>query len=99
MFIVCQNAFCHFVNKVLLLLLLEQQNARFNAGSQTSVSSKNKYIQVTRRLTALLPTYSNRPLVPERSCTQHRTLVSGGRERFILLEAISEQFNVFIVYE
>jgi len=41
----------------------EQQIARFNAGSQTSVSSKNKYIQVTRRLTALLPTYGNRPLV------------------------------------
>ena len=32
----------------------EQQIARFSAGNQTSVSSKNKYIQVIRRLTALL---------------------------------------------
>jgi len=79
----------------------EQQIARFNAGSQRSVCSKNKYIQVTRRLTALLPTYGNKPCtcaVAERSCTQHRTLVSGGREPFILLDDISEQFNDFIVY-
>ena len=41
----------------------EQHIARFNAGNQTSVSSKNRYIQVTRRLTALLPTYGNRPLL------------------------------------
>ena len=31
----------------------EQLIARFNAGNQTAVSSKNKYIQVTRRLTVL----------------------------------------------
>ena len=39
----------------------EQLIARFNAGDQTAVSSKNKYTKVTRRLTALLPTYSTRP--------------------------------------
>ena len=33
----------------------EQLIARFNAGDQTAVSSENKYSQVTRRLTALLP--------------------------------------------
>ena len=35
----------------------EQLIARFNAGNQTAVSSRNKYIQVTRRLAALLPTF------------------------------------------
>jgi len=39
----------------------EQLTARFNAGNQTS--SKNKYIQVTRRLTALLPTYGTKSLL------------------------------------
>ena len=41
----------------------EQLIDRFNAGNQTAVSGKNKYIQVTRRLTALLPTYGTRPLL------------------------------------
>ena len=43
----------------------EQLIAGFNAANQTAVSSKNKYIQVTRRLrpTVLLPTYGTRPLL------------------------------------
>jgi hypothetical protein len=41
----------------------EQLLARFLAGNRTTASSKNKYIQVTRRLTALLPTYGNIPLL------------------------------------
>lgn len=39
----------------------EQQLAQFLAGSRTAASCENKYIQVIRRLTALLPRYGNRP--------------------------------------
>ena len=41
----------------------EQLIARFNAGNQTAVSSKNKYVQVTRRLTVLLLMNGTRPLL------------------------------------
>ena len=49
----------------------EQLIAGFNAANQTAVSSKNKYIQVTRRLTVLLPTYGTRPLLEFLSGVAH----------------------------
>jgi len=60
---------------------------------------EDNYIGRLRRRRWAVPTFpialwkQTTCAVPERNCTQHRTLVSGGRERFILLDAISEQFT------
>jgi len=77
----------------------EQQIARFSAGNQTSVSSKNKYIQDVLQLCCLRT-------VTDRYCSTREELHTTSNfrfwwtwtERLILSDAISKQFNKFIVY-
>ena len=73
---------CHHptVYKLISHFRIEQENigqcvARFLAGEVKEDANKAKYVQLSRRLNALMPTYGNRPLLDFlRAVSQNLTL-------------------------